>query len=156
MGDDNTTEQAKKKKSKWNVPYSKMSRGGFRLQGSKYQRSSDFHHASHTALFQTADWTKSAFTQRKGDRRGRFLNWRYGGIRCFVLVVEAKTVSLGEARKQCFLSLKDMRDNNGGGSVYGFITTGDSWRMVSYDGTFQMSEKMEVLFDTMDDDKRDG
>lgn len=55
----------------------------------------------------------------------------------FVLVVEAKKVSLGEARKQCFLSLKDMRDNNGGGSVYGFITTGDSWRMVSYDGTFR-------------------
>ncbi|KAL0633576.1 hypothetical protein Q9L58_007536 [Maublancomyces gigas] len=58
-----------------------------------------------------------------------------------------------EARKQCFLLLKDMRDNNGGGSVYGFITTGDSWRIVSYDGTFQMSEKMEILFDTMDDDK---
>lgn len=25
--------------------------------------------------------------------------------------------------------------------------------MASYDGTFQMSEKMEILFDTMDDDK---
>ncbi|KAL7271813.1 hypothetical protein RUND412_005401 [Rhizina undulata] len=71
----------------------------------------------------------------------------------FVLIVEAKKVSLGEARKQCFLSMKDMRDNNGGSTVYGFITTGDSWRMASYDGTFQMSEKMEILLDTIDDDK---
>jgi hypothetical protein len=70
-----------------------------------------------------------------------------------VLIVEAKMVPLGEVRKQCFLSMKDMRDNNGEGTVYGFITTGDSWRMASYDGTFQMSEKMEILFDTMDDDK---
>lgn len=71
----------------------------------------------------------------------------------FVLVVEAKKVSLGEARKQCFLSMKDMRDNNGGGTVFRFITTSDTWRMASYDGTFQITEKMEILFDTMEEDK---
>lgn len=54
----------------------------------------------------------------------------------FVLVVEAKRVSLGEAREQCFLSMKDMRNNNGSGTVFRFITTSDTWRMSSYDGTF--------------------
>ena len=71
-----------------------------------------------------------------------------------MLIVEAKKVSLGEAKKQCSLSMRDMRVNNGGGTVYGFITTGDGWRMVSYDGTFMITEKMELLFDTMDEDKQ--
>jgi len=60
-----------------------------------------------------------------------------------VLIVEA-------TRKQCFLSMRDMQENKGGGTIYGFITTGDSWRMVTYDGTFKIIEKMELLFDTMD------
>ncbi|KAF8420692.1 hypothetical protein EV426DRAFT_576270 [Tirmania nivea] len=76
------------------------------------------------------------------------------GEKKFVLVVEAKKVSLGEARKLCFLALKDMRDNNCGDTVYGFITTGDSWRMISYNGFFEISEEMKVLFDTMDEDKQ--
>ncbi|KAG0130303.1 hypothetical protein HOY82DRAFT_609505 [Tuber indicum] len=67
----------------------------------------------------------------------------------FVLVAEAKKVSLGEARKQCFLSLKDMWDYNGGGTVYGFVTMGDMWRMVSFDGNFQMSEPVLLMFDSM-------
>jgi len=71
----------------------------------------------------------------------------------YVSIVEAKKVSLGEARKQCFLSMKDMRDCNGGGIVYGFITMGDSWRMISFDGDFKISEKIELLFDTMDECK---
>ncbi|KAG0634330.1 hypothetical protein HOY80DRAFT_535786 [Tuber brumale] len=69
----------------------------------------------------------------------------------YVLIVEAKKVSLEEARKQCFLSLKDMRDCNGGGTVYGFVIMGDSWRMISFDGEFKMSEKIELLFETMDE-----
>ncbi|KAG0636772.1 hypothetical protein HOY80DRAFT_976006 [Tuber brumale] len=71
----------------------------------------------------------------------------------FVLIVEARKDSLGEGRKQFFLSMKDMRDNNGGGTVYGFITTGDSWRMVGYDGAFKITENMEILFDTVGEDK---
>ncbi|KAG0133218.1 hypothetical protein HOY82DRAFT_538324 [Tuber indicum] len=67
----------------------------------------------------------------------------------YILVVVAKKVSLGEARKQCFLSLKDMRDCNGGGTVYGFITKGDTWRMVSFDGTFKISNQMHLMFDGM-------
>ncbi|KAI5839540.1 hypothetical protein DFP73DRAFT_208286 [Morchella snyderi] len=72
----------------------------------------------------------------------------------FVLIVEAKRSSLGLAMKQCLLAMKDMRANNGGvGAVYGFVTTGESWRMISYDGTFQVTNKMDVIFDTMDEEK---
>ncbi|KAG0637269.1 hypothetical protein HOY80DRAFT_1002797 [Tuber brumale] len=67
----------------------------------------------------------------------------------YVLVVEAKKASLGEAIKQCFLSLKDMRDYNDSGIFYGFITQGDSWRMISFDGTFKLSKKIELMFDDM-------
>lgn len=47
----------------------------------------------------------------------------------FVLIMEAKRSSLGEAMKQCLLAMKNARDNNGGGEVYGFVTiaTGDTW-----------------------------
>jgi len=48
--------------------------------------------------------------------------------------------------KQCLLAMKDMRDNNGVGKVYGFITIGDSWRMFSYNGTeWQMSGKIKTI-----------
>ncbi|KAG0643602.1 hypothetical protein HOY80DRAFT_1032270 [Tuber brumale] len=67
----------------------------------------------------------------------------------YVLIAEAKKVSLEEARKQCFLAMKDMWDCNGGGTVYGFVTMGDSWRMISFDGAFKMSENIELLFDSM-------
>ena len=43
----------------------------------------------------------------------------------FVLIVEAKRSSLGQAMKQCLLAMKDMGKNNGGGTVYGFVTTGE-------------------------------
>lgn len=68
----------------------------------------------------------------------------------FVLMVEGNRSSLGQAMKRCLLAMKDMRDRNGGGKVYGFVTTGESWRMISCDGRFQMTDKMEVLFDTME------
>ncbi|KAG0125362.1 pyridoxal phosphate-dependent transferase [Tuber indicum] len=58
----------------------------------------------------------------------------------YVLVVEAKRASLGEAIKQCFLSLKDMRDFNCGGTVYGFVTNSEDWKMVSFDGEFKMGQ----------------
>jgi hypothetical protein len=68
----------------------------------------------------------------------------------FVLVVGGMGDSAGEAFKLCLLSLKDMRDNNGGGEVYGFVTTGDTWQMLRNDGTsFQISDNMHVLFGAM-------
>lgn len=39
-----------------------------------------------------------------------------------VVVMKAKRSSIGEAMKQCLLAMKDARDNNGGGEVYGFVT----------------------------------
>jgi len=52
----------------------------------------------------------------------------------FVLIIEAKRTSIGQAIKQLLLSLKDARSSNGGGVVYGFVTTGQYWQMFSYDG----------------------
>ena len=37
--------------------------------------------------------------------------------------------------------------------MYGSVTTGDSWRMAGYDGTFQMSEGMGIEFDTIGRDR---
>ena len=72
-----------------------------------------------------------------------------------ILVVEAKRSSLGQALKMCLLVLKDMGDNNDDGSkVYGFVTTGKSWKMIEYDGvSFRMTEEMIALFPRMGKDK---
>ncbi|KAI5807940.1 hypothetical protein DFH27DRAFT_607628 [Peziza echinospora] len=72
----------------------------------------------------------------------------------FVMIIEGKRGSIGEAMKQILLSLKDAGDNNGGGEVYGFVMTGDIWRMIRYDGAFRMTEKMNTLFDTIDEDRQ--
>lgn len=37
-----------------------------------------------------------------------------------------KGSSIGEAMKQCLLSVKDIRDNNKAGEVYDFVTTGET------------------------------
>jgi hypothetical protein len=73
----------------------------------------------------------------------------------FVLIVEAKRSSIGKAMKQCLLAMKDARDSNGGeGKMYGFVTTGESWQMVEYDGKlFRKTETMVVLFDSMNENK---
>ncbi|KAF8436766.1 hypothetical protein BGX38DRAFT_1274317 [Terfezia claveryi] len=68
----------------------------------------------------------------------------------FVIVIEGKRSSMGQALKQCLLSMFDMRGNNDSGKIYGFITTGESWRMISFDGTsFQLTSKFDVIFETM-------
>ncbi|KAI5837451.1 hypothetical protein DFP73DRAFT_619587 [Morchella snyderi] len=57
----------------------------------------------------------------------------------FAPTVEAKRSSLGQAMRQCLLSMKDMRDNNTRGQVNGFVTTGEQWQMLKCDGAlFQM------------------
>ncbi|KAA8909404.1 hypothetical protein FN846DRAFT_889014 [Sphaerosporella brunnea] len=72
----------------------------------------------------------------------------------FIFIVEAKRSSLGEAMKQCLLAMKDTRDDNGGGRVYGFVTTGESWRMLRYDGSsFTQTRKIEAIFEGMDQEK---
>ncbi|RPB28987.1 hypothetical protein L211DRAFT_776546 [Terfezia boudieri ATCC MYA-4762] len=73
----------------------------------------------------------------------------------FVLIVEAKRASTGQAIKQCVLSLKDAWDNNEGGEVYGFVTLGEQWRMIKFDGkSFVATEAFMVLFESMKEDKK--
>ena len=70
----------------------------------------------------------------------------------FVLIVEAHSV--GEAMKRCLLLLKDARDNNGEGEVYGFVTTGQMWQMIRYDGaSFTMTRVITAVFGGMDEDR---
>ncbi|PUU76419.1 hypothetical protein B9Z19DRAFT_1088385 [Tuber borchii] len=65
----------------------------------------------------------------------------------YVFVVEAKKSSLGEAKRQCLLAMKDMGDRNGRGVIYGFVTTGEQWQMLQYDGTvFSQTDHLLVLF----------
>ncbi|KAF8470851.1 hypothetical protein BDZ91DRAFT_791810 [Kalaharituber pfeilii] len=73
----------------------------------------------------------------------------------FIFVVESKRSCVAQAMKQCLLSMKDMWEHNGGGKIYGFVTTGKSWRMIGYDGgSFEKSEEMLIFFDTMGSDKK--
>ncbi|KAG0634855.1 hypothetical protein HOY80DRAFT_1140366 [Tuber brumale] len=72
------------------------------------------------------------------------------GNRKFVFVVEAKKSSLGGAKRQCLLSMKDMGDRNGGGVVYGFVTTGEQWQMLRYGGAvFSQTDNFQVVFHSM-------
>ena len=73
-----------------------------------------------------------------------FVSWRE---KHFVLVIESKRVGLEDARKQCFLAMKDMRDNNGGGVVCGFLA------VVTCDGSFRIGEGMVLIFDAVHGDK---
>jgi hypothetical protein len=71
-----------------------------------------------------------------------------------IFVVEPNTPSPEETIKRCLLAMKDARDNNGGGEIYGFITTGRGWQMLRYDGTsFSMTQEFVVLFGGMDQNK---
>ncbi|KAG0138281.1 hypothetical protein HOY82DRAFT_534936 [Tuber indicum] len=72
----------------------------------------------------------------------------------YIMVLESKWYRLSDARKQCFLSLRDMRDSNGGGTVYGFVTTGEYWNMITFDGQFQISETISLLFESMSKDEQ--
>ena len=71
-----------------------------------------------------------------------------------LFIVEAKRSSVGAAMKQVSLTMKDARDNNGGGVVYGFSTTGETWQMLTYNGEeFLASQKMDVVSPNMGKDK---
>jgi len=88
-----------------------------------------------------------------GEEEFVVIDWVSVSEEEFVMVVEGKRSSIGQAMKQCLLSLKDVGGNNGGSEVYGFVTTGESWRMIRYDGTFLMTNKFHATFDTIGDEK---
>jgi len=49
-----------------------------------------------------------------------------------VLLVEANKSSVGEAKKQCLLIMKDMANTNGQEVVFSFVTIGEQWQIVVY------------------------
>ena len=54
---------------------------------------------------------------------------------------------------QCLLAMKDLGDSNKGGAVYGFVTTGDVWRMLRYDrATLQVTDKLFVVCEMKETD----
>lgn len=64
----------------------------------------------------------------------------------YMLRVEAKR-SPRAAIGQCLLSMKATENKNHESVVYGFITTGESWRVLGYhDKSFQVTDRIEVLF----------
>ena len=74
----------------------------------------------------------------------------------YVLVVEGKMEVLGQAMKQCLLSMRDMWDQNGTGEVYGFTTTGERWQMFKYNGKyFERTRQMEFIYWGVEQDQRE-
>jgi len=74
----------------------------------------------------------------------------------FVLVIECKESALGHGIRQCLLALYDMFClNRREGKLYGFVTTGEQWRMVTYDGTtLQMTDPFFALFGKLRQEKQ--
>ncbi|KAF8465985.1 hypothetical protein BDZ91DRAFT_794562 [Kalaharituber pfeilii] len=69
----------------------------------------------------------------------------------FIPVIEAKRYSIKQAMRQCLLSMRDMWDNIDEGEVYGFVTTGERWQMLRYDGKpFRKARNITALFEGMD------
>ncbi|PUU80209.1 hypothetical protein B9Z19DRAFT_1173202 [Tuber borchii] len=72
----------------------------------------------------------------------------------FLLIIESKRTTLGHGIRQCLLAMYDMFSYNQGGKAYGFVTTGELWRMIQYDGTkFQMTETFHCLFGEIGQEK---
>ena len=72
----------------------------------------------------------------------------------FVLIVESKKSQIQSAKNQCLLSMWDMWQNNGAGEVYGFMSSGEEWRMVKYDGVkFIMTRSFKAMFEGMEKEK---
>ncbi|KAF8416978.1 hypothetical protein EV426DRAFT_721537 [Tirmania nivea] len=73
----------------------------------------------------------------------------------YILIIEAKRESLGTAMDQCLLAMKEQGDSNY--LVYGFVTTGGSWRMLRYDGaSFLITDKIEAYLIQWVETRRDG
>ena len=68
-----------------------------------------------------------------------------------VVVVETKQSTLVIAFRVLLLALQDMWDACGGkGIAYGFVTTGEEWQVVVYDGKFRVMNRLPVMFPGME------
>lgn len=71
-----------------------------------------------------------------------------------VFIIESKSTTVGLSIRKCLLAMFDMLKHSGKGKAYGFVTTGEQWRMIVYDGTrFRMTETFFALFGAMDSNK---
>ena len=71
------------------------------------------------------------------------------GDQKYVFIVEAKKSSVGEAKIQCLLPMNDMQSINGGGVVFGFVTSGQQWQMIRFDDeNYIQTNTFDVLFHT--------
>lgn len=68
-----------------------------------------------------------------------------------VVVVETKKSTLVIAFRVLLLALQDMWGACGGkGIAYGFVTTGEEWQVVVYDGRFRVMNRLPVMFSGME------
>jgi len=71
-----------------------------------------------------------------------------------VVIIESKRTTVGLGIRKCLLAMFDMFKHSRKGKAYGFVTTGEQWRMIVYDGTrFRMTETFFALFGAMDSNK---
>ncbi|KAF8453551.1 hypothetical protein BDZ91DRAFT_49160, partial [Kalaharituber pfeilii] len=74
----------------------------------------------------------------------------------YVLVIECKRSVYGIGKQQCMLAMRDMQGHNGRGEVYGFVTTGEDWQMIKFDGSsFTQTDKFAALFRNMKHEGRE-
>ncbi|PUU73018.1 hypothetical protein B9Z19DRAFT_1136116 [Tuber borchii] len=74
--------------------------------------------------------------------------------RKFAFIVEAQKASIGQAKRLCMLALKEMGDNNPGGVIHGFVTSGDCWQIIRYQREiFTQTDPVQLVFRTMERDK---
>lgn len=117
----------------------KSKRGGLKLHKEKEILSVD-EETGGCEEYVVMDLIKSS-TAISEEREGTFV----------LVVVEAKQQStFAAAFRQLLLTLDDMWNTNGkNGVVYGFATTGEDWQMIIYNGTFQLTDKVTVMFPRM-------
>jgi len=102
---------------------------------------------------------KEIFSMNSKARRGNFQEFVCVDIigignRKFIFVVKTTKSSIGQAKRECMLALKDMGDKNGGGFVYGFVASGEFWQMICYDGSvFTQTRPIPVLFPAVEREK---
>ena len=116
-----------------------------------------FKRATGRYLFLRRD--KEIFPMNPKTRRGNFQEFVCEdligiGDRKFIFLVKTTKSSIGEAKRECMLALKDMGDRNGGGFVYGFVASGEFWQVIRYDGSvFTQTRPIPVLFPAVEREK---
>ncbi|KAI5811417.1 hypothetical protein DFH27DRAFT_533361 [Peziza echinospora] len=72
-----------------------------------------------------------------------------------ILIMEKQRNSWVDSMKHCLMAMRNAHASNGfTGLVYGFVTSGEHWRMFIYDGTtFAKSGEMKAFFEAMESQK---